>query len=190
MKSKALFASFVMIFSASFVSCSKKSLPAYDEQGLYYELQDDNTYAVSAGKAYGLFNIAIPRTFNERLVTTIADNGFKGNNAKTITIPNSVTSIGSSAFRDCTSLTSIIIPDGVEYIEWETFKGCTSLTSIAIPNSVTSIVDYAFSGCTSLTSISIPNSQFLSLIVSLTFLLMLLKAAYPLNITNLTTVII
>ena len=74
-----------------------------------------------------------------------------------ITIPNSVTSIGSYAFYDCSSLTSITIPDSVTSIGDDTFRYCLSLTSITIPNSVTSIGDWAFHVCSSLTSITIPN---------------------------------
>ena len=64
-------------------------------------------------------------------------------------------SIGSSAFRGCTSLTSITIPNSVTSIESDAFGGCTSLTSITIPNSVTSIESDAFGGCTSLTAINV-----------------------------------
>ena len=79
--------------------------------------------------------------------------------AKTsITIPNSVTSIGEEAFCGCTGLTSITIPTSVTSIGDYAFCGCTGLTSITIPTSVTSIGDYAFSNCTGLTSIDIPNS--------------------------------
>ena len=79
--------------------------------------------------------------------------------AKTsITIPNSVTSIGEEAFCGCTGLTSITIPTSVTSIGDYAFCGCTGLASITIPNSVTSIGDYAFSNCTGLTSIDIPNS--------------------------------
>ncbi len=75
-----------------------------------------------------------------------------------ITIPNSVTSIGNSAFAGCTGLTSITIPNSVTSIGNSAFYNCTGLTSITIPNSVTDIGSYAFSGCTGLTSITIPNS--------------------------------
>ena len=71
-------------------------------------------------------------------------------------IPSSVTTIASSAFRDCTGLTSIEIPTSVTCIDGA-FSGCTGLTSIEIPTSATSI-DGAFSGCTGLTSIEIPSS--------------------------------
>ena len=79
-------------------------------------------------------------------------------NLRSITIPDSVTSISSSAFYGCTSLKSIAIPDSVTSICDLAFGDCTSLTSITIPNGVTSIDQYAFSGCTSLTSITIPDS--------------------------------
>ena len=69
------------------------------------------------------------------------------------TIPNSVTSIGRSAFEDCTSLTSVTIPDSVTSIGWWAFYNCSSLTSVTIGNSVTSIGYRAFYNCSSLTSV-------------------------------------
>ena len=73
-------------------------------------------------------------------------------------IPDSVTSIGNSAFRNCSGLTSITIPDSVTSIGYYAFRGCSGLTSVTIGNGVTSIGDYAFFGCTTLTSITIPDS--------------------------------
>ena len=70
----------------------------------------------------------------------------------------SVTSIGSFAFRFCSSLTSVTIPNSVTSIGEQAFSFCSSLTSINIPNSVNSIGDYAFAYCSSLTSVNIPNS--------------------------------
>ena len=70
-----------------------------------------------------------------------------------VTIPDSVTSIGSYAFYNCGNLTSITIPDSVTSIGRYAFQSCSSLTSITIPDSVTSIGSSAFSGCTGLTEI-------------------------------------
>ena len=92
-------------------------------------------------------------------VTSIGASAFiYCSNLTNITLPKGVTSIGDGAFKDCSSLTSITIPFGVTSIRNSTFYGCSSLTSITIPNGVTSIGDSAFSGCTSLTSITIPDS--------------------------------
>ena len=73
-------------------------------------------------------------------------------------IPSSITSIGSAAFSNCSSLTSITIPSSVTSIGTGTFNFCSSLTSIIIPNSITSIGQAVFSNCSSLTNITIPNS--------------------------------
>jgi len=72
---------------------------------------------------------------------------------KNTIIPNSVTSIGNSAFYGYSSLTSITIPSSVTSIGNFAFYYNTSLTSITIPSSVTSIANSAFNGCSKLTTI-------------------------------------
>ncbi len=67
------------------------------------------------------------------------------------TIPDSVTSIGDSAFSYCTALTSVTIPNSVTAIGSGAFHN-TSLTSVTIPDSITSIGELAFGGCSSLTA--------------------------------------
>ena len=69
-----------------------------------------------------------------------------------------VTSIGSSAFNNCSSLTSVTIPNSVTSIGSSAFSGCTSLASVTIPNSVTNISCDAFNGCSKLKKIEIPDS--------------------------------
>ena len=98
-----------------------------------------------------------------------------------ITIPNSVTSIGAGAFGFCTSLRSVTIPDGVtnlggwafEYchsltnvtigsgitcIECALFSFCPNLMSVTIGERVVSIAGSAFDGCSRLTSLTLPGS--------------------------------
>ncbi len=92
-------------------------------------------------------------------VTSIGESAFYNCTSLTsVTIPDSVTSIGESAFYNCTSLTSVTIPDSVTSIGTSAFDGCSSLTYVNIPNSVTSIGDGVFQGCRSLTSVTIPYS--------------------------------
>jgi hypothetical protein len=89
-------------------------------------------------------------------VTSIESYAFKGCTGPTsVSIGTGLTSIGASAFEGFTGLTSITIPNSITSIGNYAFKGCTGLTSITIPNSVTSIGDYAFEGCTGLSSVSI-----------------------------------
>ena len=78
---------------------------------------------------------------------------------KTSVIPadGSVTSIGNSAFEDCSGLTSVSIPDSVTSIGWNAFYGCSGLKSVTIGNSVTSIGNSAFYECRGLTSVTIGN---------------------------------
>ena len=73
-------------------------------------------------------------------------------------IPNSVKSIGNSAFEDCKKLTNIKIPDSVTSIGDSAFNHCTNLLRITIPDSVTCISDYAFFDCSGLKSITLPDS--------------------------------
>ena len=102
----------------------------------------------------GLTSVTIPNS-----VTSIGYSAFEYCYGLTsIEIPNSVTSIGSSAFRGCSSLTSITIPNSVTSIGNSAFEDCSGLTSVTIPNSVTSIGEETFRGCSGLTSVTIPNS--------------------------------
>ena len=100
----------------------------------------------------------ITKAIIENGVTNIGESAFKDCTSLTsITILDGVTSIGESVFEDCTSLTSVTIGNGVKSIGNSAFSGCTSLTIITIPDSVTSISDGAFRYCTSLTSVTIGN---------------------------------
>ena len=101
------------------------------------------------------------KTFNEfqyfTSVKTVPDSYFSTIGLREITFPNSITTIGSSAFKGCVNLTAVVMNEGVKTINREAFSGCTKMTSIYLPESVTSIGDCAFDGCSSLTSISIPK---------------------------------
>lgn len=71
-----------------------------------------------------------------------------------ISIPESVTTIGGSAFKGCSSLTTVNIPSGVTVINSSLFEDCKKLTSISLSKNVTAINAYAFYGCSELTSFS------------------------------------
>ena len=74
-----------------------------------------------------------------------------------VSIPNSVQSLGHYAFSNCPKLQKVVLPKGLERIGQGLFKDCGNLTDIQIPEGVISIDDHAFDGCTSLRSIHIPS---------------------------------
>ena len=91
--------------------------------------------------------------------TSIRLNTFSGCSTLTsVTIPNSVASIGEAAFSGCTGLTAITLPEGLTSIAKNTFYGCTGLTSLTLPEGLTSIGEAAFYNCRSLTNVTIPSS--------------------------------
>jgi hypothetical protein len=100
--------------------------------------------------------VVIPAAIDGKPVVAIGGwAAFSGSKLTSVTIPNSITSIGQGAFDD-TPLTSVTIPNSVTTIEDYAFRR-TKLTSVTIPNSVTTIGNYAFYR-TPLTSVTIPNS--------------------------------
>ena len=69
-----------------------------------------------------------------------------------------VTGIGSSVFRENTTLKSVVLPEGVMSIGGYAFYGCSNLESVDLPAGITSIGNYAFCGCRSLTEMILPGS--------------------------------
>ena len=142
---------------------------AYDckVDGIYYNLDKSAktasvTYLYSDKDAYK-GSVTIPSSFTYSgttyNVTSIGDTAFRYCSGLTsVTIPNSVTSIGWGAFYNCSGLTSVTIPNSVTSIGHYAFYNCSGLTSVTIPSSVTSIEDGAFYGCSGLTSVTIPSS--------------------------------
>ena len=129
-------------------------------------------------------NLVIPAIFKDNgswyKVVSIGELAFDGcKNLASVTIPESVTSIGTSAFRSCsnaiqiengvsyvdkwvvdcdTSVTSVVLRDNTVGIGSDAFTGCDSLTKIVIPDNVTRICSYAFYYCSKLADVTIGNS--------------------------------
>ena len=107
--------------------------------------------------------------FPKKNLTTVVINGgtsipaynggfYNCKNLISVTIPDSVTSIGAGAFSGCESLTTIRLPSGITEISAFAFNECKNLTTITIPDSVTSIGEGAFSGCINLNNLTIPDN--------------------------------
>ena len=134
------------------------------ENGFNYDWDKDVKDGIEITRYVGDQNdVRIPSTINNYKVTRIGSSAFRYNrNITSVVIPNTVLIIDggaiNGAFAGCTKLASVTIPNSVTTIGNNVFNGCTSLTSITLPNSVTSIGNNAFLGCTGLTRITLPNS--------------------------------
>ena len=91
-------------------------------------------------------------------VETISDGAFSGSSLQSITLPDSVHTIGNYVFQGCRSLTSVTLPNNLQSIGYFAFADCRSLTSLTLPDPVESIGISTFDGCTSLSSLTLSSS--------------------------------
>lgn len=81
-----------------------------------------------------------------------------GKMEETVELPNSLTSIGVSAFLGNQNISYVAIPERVISIGEDAFCGCSSLVKIELPNGISSIGDGAFGGCENLTDVKLPKN--------------------------------
>ena len=137
----------------------------------YWEYTVANGQATVTGYTGSESSVKIPSTLGNCPVRVIAGNAFASNTTmKSVTIPETVTTIEALAFNSCTSLTSFSVASGNQnysQISGVLFnKAGTELVrypggksgSYSIPSGVTAIADYAFALCINLTGITIRNS--------------------------------
>ena len=102
----------------------------------------------------GLKTVTIPDT-----VTSIVDWAFQGCSQITeVTFPDSVTSIGGSIFSECPALTKVTLPSKLESLGNGALQLCKGLTELTLPDTLTTIGAYAFSSCTGIRELVIPAS--------------------------------
>ena len=124
-----------------------------------FTVQDDGTYSVKATSPSSLTgSIVIPGEHDGKAVTKIDDKAFYQAKITGITIPSSVTAIGTYAFARCTGLTEVEIPSAVGSIGEGAFYYCVYLAEIEIPSSVKSIGKNAFEQCAYLANVEISSS--------------------------------
>ena len=79
------------------------------------------------------------------------------NTLKSITFPESLVSIGNTAFRACKALETVIIPENVTELGTGAFSGCTGLKTVAIQGSITEL-NQTFNGCSALETATLPDT--------------------------------
>ena len=169
--------SVVSIGSSAFGSCSSlenitlpfigESKTATNASALFGYIFDRYSYigGTETKQYYGSSSYAtyyIPTSLKTVVITDATQFSYGAfcncSNLTSITIPDSVTSIGERVFYNCSNLTSITIPDSVTSIEESVFYNCTGLITVNMANEVESIGTSAFYNCTNLTEIIIPDS--------------------------------
>ncbi len=144
-------------YTAIVVGCVRNAkdliIPQYisDSSGNIYTVTEIGNHAFYKRE---FSSVSIPNS-----VTTIGDEAFMQCGYLTeIVVPNSVTKIGKSSFAWCDALTDVTLSSNLKTIANHAFCDCDAITNIVIPDSVTTIGDYAFSYCDKLHSITIPES--------------------------------
>ena len=145
----------------------------YLESGLYYEFESGNATLISANPyAVNNSNVVIPEYLNlpEVSYTVIAidagalknkmvvnapprnkpDDGYPYDGAESISLPETIGSIGREAFMNNFVLKEITVPDKVEVIEQLTFANCESMTKVVLGRGVNKVYMNAFTGCDAL----------------------------------------
>lgn len=101
--------------------------------------------------------VVVPKSIDGKIVKRIAGGGFSGKKIRKVILPNTIKSIGRSAFADCTELSEIVIPDSVTDIEEWAFGTCISLRRIELSNNIIKIGSHAFDECCNLKYIRLPE---------------------------------
>ncbi|MBO4803183.1 MAG: leucine-rich repeat domain-containing protein, partial [Muribaculaceae bacterium] len=115
------------------------SASAYDfvKDGIYYNINGSNAHVTYKNTNYNSYSGTV------NIPATVTYNGTTYN----------VSTIGPSAFQNCTNLKRVVIPNSVYYLMNNAFKGCSGLTNITIPASVGTIYNNVFEGCTFLKTV-------------------------------------
>lgn len=143
------------IGAGAFANCSGLTSIFVEEGNDVYYSKDDCVISKTGTLIIGCRNSRIP---DDGTVYSIGTEAFTGCTFTEFTIPDSVTFIGESAFRDCDYLEEIVIPGSVKTIYVISFADCDSLKKVILCDGVESIVQGAFSGCDNLEEVIIPRS--------------------------------
>ncbi len=124
-----------------------------------YSLNGENQATITGYRGTAV-NVFIPETLDGYPVVGIAQNAFKNNKKiKSVSVADSVETIGNSAFYGCTALERVTLPENEGFVEIQssTFDACARLGELEIPDSVTEIGVCAFENCVELSRVKLPE---------------------------------
>jgi len=155
----------ILLFLA--VLCSLLPMAHATETLIAYAVEGGNIYFDPATGTVReadptVTSAVIPEEIDGVAVTSIgdclfADYGGVSETLKSVTLPESIQTIGYEAFYNCAGLTEIKIPSQVKVIHYHTFYNCKSLTDVTLPDALQEIETMAFSHCESLSKIAFPD---------------------------------
>lgn len=153
------------LFISIILFCISCSIPSFAARTITI---DSITYSISNQEATVIKclkrckNVSIPKSVENNIIVTGIGSTEKTsvfwNELESISLPNSITTIGAYTFSGCIKLNNVSLSDSLTYIGRYAFRGCISLNNIFLPNSITYIGSYAFD-YSGLTSIALPNSM-------------------------------
>ncbi len=128
------------------------------ENNFRYVMNDEGGATVIGLEDDSVTTLVVPEELGGVNVTAIGGQAFQGCGFTSVTLPDSIVSIGDFAFYSCASLSAINLPTSLEMIGLGAFHNDTSLVSIDVPQGVTEVGGSAFKGCSALLQISLPAS--------------------------------
>lgn len=133
--------------------------PSEDEgQTFVFTELEDGTYSIASTDYDSLpADLVIPSEYEGKPVTVIAEYGFNGAKITSLTIPDSVHTIGRCAFSYCKNLVKLELGDGVTSTGEHSFSNCEKLEDITYGNNLKVIGEFAFEECHSITEVIIPE---------------------------------
>ena len=170
MKNRAIRILMGALFALSLSSCNGEtpsgsgSFPVSDSQTisqLKFELDSGGAY-YKVSSAGGEFKnkgpLVIPSTYKGLPVKEIADRGFKSSAITSLYLPDTIVSIGKSAFEYCRDLTEVHFGSSLVTIDKNAFHICDSLKELVMPSSLRVIGESAFERCEALSSLELNNN--------------------------------
>lgn len=151
----------VVIGEYAFRSCSSLANVKFSDdlhtvnRNAFYECANLKSLGVSGEKitsvsSYSFYRSGIESFIFSNKIKAIPYYCFSESAISEVTIPESIETIDSSAFRYCENLTEIKLPNSLNTIAGSAFAWCTALSELEIPASVQDIQGSAFYGCSSL----------------------------------------
>ncbi len=129
---------------------AEEETETFNYENLDYQIADDG-HIIITNCYQNEINCVVPEEIDGAPVTEIADSAFSECYfMETLTLPDSIDTIGRQAFSACTALESIDMPAEIKSIGAGAFDGCSAIKEIIMPSGITELPEAAFYECTSL----------------------------------------